>query len=176
VGSYSDGMPDFDQVTRTHALQAVAEGDRLGRDAFLDKYGFKAGKGVRPPPRRSRLRLEAILGVAYRYASGTPLTSDAFSGGKDGAAKVLVNLGFDVLAPIAQRPEAVSASAVGSEHARSTWALAARGRLIEAAKVCHSVVTYKELAELVQEHSLIYTAVALFTFPQQVHVVLATAG
>ncbi|HEX5770461.1 MAG TPA: hypothetical protein VFY11_05810 [Nocardioidaceae bacterium] len=50
-----------------------------------------------------------------------------------------------------------NASTVGAQHARDTWALAARERLIETAKVYHSVVTHQELADFVQERSLIRT-------------------
>lgn len=49
------------------------------------------------------------------------------------------------------------ASAVGTEHARATWALAARERLVEAAQDYHSVVTDHELADFVQDRSLIAT-------------------
>lgn len=49
------------------------------------------------------------------------------------------------------------ASAVGTEHARATWALAARERLLEAAREYHGVVTDQELADFVQDRSLIAT-------------------
>lgn len=50
-----------------------------------------------------------------------------------------------------------NASAIGSEAARATWALAARDALIETARVYHSVITYKELSTYVQERSKVKT-------------------
>lgn len=49
------------------------------------------------------------------------------------------------------------ASEIGDEAARSTWALAAREVLITTAGSYHAVITYKELAALVQERALIRT-------------------
>lgn len=49
------------------------------------------------------------------------------------------------------------ASAVGIEHARATWALAARERLMEIAREYHGVITEQELADFVQDRSLIST-------------------
>jgi hypothetical protein len=39
---------------------------------------------------------KAILGTAYEFATGQRLASGDFEGGKSGAVRVLVNLGFDV--------------------------------------------------------------------------------
>jgi hypothetical protein len=41
---------------------------------------------------------KAILGVAHLHATGRPATWDEFSGGERGAAKVLRERGFDVVA------------------------------------------------------------------------------
>ena len=46
---------------------------------------------------------------------------------------------------------------MGVEEARAAWVTAARPVLIEAARSYRSVVTHKELAEAVQEHSGIHT-------------------
>jgi len=58
---------------------------------------------LRPGRRRSRLIYggrsydsKAILGVAYKFATGLPLGSGDFSGGIHGAASVLRKLGFEV--------------------------------------------------------------------------------
>jgi hypothetical protein len=50
-----------------------------------------------------------------------------------------------------------TAATVGQEHARATWALAARERLQEVARDYHAVITTQELAEFVQRRSLIRT-------------------
>lgn len=51
----------------------------------------------------------------------------------------------------------VNAAVIGQEAARETWALAAREKLEETARTYGAVVTYKELADWVQERSLIRT-------------------
>jgi hypothetical protein len=40
---------------------------------------------------------KAILGAAYGYATGAPLGPHDFSGGVHGAARVLGDLGFEIL-------------------------------------------------------------------------------
>jgi hypothetical protein len=50
-----------------------------------------------------------------------------------------------------------TAATVGQEHARATWALAARERLQEVAHDYHAVIGSRELAEFVQRRSLIRT-------------------
>jgi len=55
-------------------------------------------------------------------------------------------------------PRFTKASVVGAQHARATWALAAREHLIVTAKRYHEVVTYADLGEWVQQRSLISTS------------------
>lgn len=50
-----------------------------------------------------------------------------------------------------------NATAIGSEAARATWALAARESLIATAGTYHAVTTFKELADAVQERSRVRT-------------------
>ncbi len=50
-----------------------------------------------------------------------------------------------------------TAAAVGPEHARATWALAAREFLVDTARNYHAVTTHQELADFVQRRSLIRT-------------------
>jgi hypothetical protein len=54
-------------------------------------------------------------------------------------------------------PVYTNASAIGSEAARATWALAARETLIATAADYHAVISYKELAESVQQRTLVRT-------------------
>src|SRR5690606_36103401 len=88
----------LNEITRSAVLQAVAEDDRLGRDAFLERYGFE------PPPSYllgsdgKEYDSKAIVGAAHGYLPGRdPLGRDEFSGGKDHAANLLSDLGFDVV-------------------------------------------------------------------------------
>ncbi len=86
-------------LTRREILLAAEEYDRLGRDAFLDTYGFA--------PARSYLLLlngrtydsKAIVGVAHGYLSGQrPLEANNFSGGAATVGRLLRGLGFEVTA------------------------------------------------------------------------------
>ena len=76
--------------------QAVAEYDRLGQDEFLAHYGFGRATAYLLIVDGKAYDSKAILGVAYRLATGKPMGAHDFSGGVHGAAGVLARLGFDV--------------------------------------------------------------------------------
>ncbi len=76
--------------------QAVAEYDRLGQDEFLARYGFGRATAYLLIVDGTGYDSKAILGVAYRLATGKPMGPKDFSGGVHGAAGVLRRLGFDV--------------------------------------------------------------------------------
>lgn len=89
------------RLTTTGSVRrAVAEYARLGRERFLETYGFGAS-------RRYLLRLDgrlyeskAIVGVAFKYeTSDGPLRASQFSGGLGamGAARQLQDLGFEII-------------------------------------------------------------------------------
>ncbi|GAA2619363.1 HNH endonuclease signature motif containing protein [Actinomadura fulvescens] len=88
---------DLSSITREAVLEAIAECDRLGRDRFLDEYGFD-------PARRYLLHYnggfydsKAIVGVAYRYVADRPLSAREFSGGHQTVGRLLTRLGFEVV-------------------------------------------------------------------------------
>lgn len=89
-------MPDWSQVSRTHVLQAMAEYDRIGDREFLRRYGFGRSRIYTVWNNGQEYDSKAILGAAYFHATGTPAGSGDFSGGEQGAAKVLQEKGFDV--------------------------------------------------------------------------------
>lgn len=152
-------MATLDAIRREHVVKAIEEYDDLGPEEFLSRYGFTTARDYTLTYEGRSYDSKAIVGVAYGYATGSALKHDEFRGGKEGAAKVLLDLGFEVTA--AERPTKVrytNAATVGTEHARETWALAARERLIETATLYHSVISYQELADFVQERSLIRTS------------------
>jgi len=101
-------MPDWSLVNRAHVLGAVAEYDSLGDREFLRRYGFRRSAVSTLWHGGHEYDSKAVLGVAYLHATGTPATPTEFSGGQDGAAKVLGDLGFDVVvdedAAAAERP------------------------------------------------------------------------
>src|SRR3954469_2014279 len=82
-------------TSREAVLQSVAECDRLGRETFLAKYGYR-------PSRKYVLRFQgneydskAIVGIAYGKQHGTPLRANQFSGGVGTVIPILRSLGFD---------------------------------------------------------------------------------
>jgi hypothetical protein len=91
-------VPQFNLVTRIHVLSAIREYDQLGAGEFLSKYGFGPERHYALRERGKNYDSKAILGVAHRYATGTPAKSEEFSGGLDGAVKWLSDLEFTVVA------------------------------------------------------------------------------
>ena len=80
--------------------RALAEYDRLGRDAFLSEYGFGKARGWMLEDNGREYDAKAIAGVAhgYQYPDRGPLGPDDFHGG-DTSARVLRKLGFPVASP-----------------------------------------------------------------------------
>lgn len=79
--------------------RAVAECDRLGREAFLDRYGFGPARRYFLLVDDQRYDSKAIVGVAHRYQfpERGPLPASAFSGGEATVQRVLERLGFTVV-------------------------------------------------------------------------------
>ncbi|HEU4513040.1 MAG TPA: hypothetical protein VFR87_08040 [Nocardioidaceae bacterium] len=152
-------MATLDAIRREHVVKAIEEYDALGAEEFLSRYGFRTARDYVLVYDGRSYDSKAVVAVAHGYATGRPLSYDELRGGKDGAAKVLWDLGFEVT--VSERPAKArytNAATVGTEHARETWALAARERLIETATAYHAVITYQELADFVQERSLVRTS------------------
>ena len=153
-------MTDLGVITRGHVLAATAECDRLGKDEFLSRYGFGAAREYLLVLNGRDYDSKAIVGVAHRYATGHALEA----GETTGAAKVLGDLGFDVSGTDEFSHTShddgepwQDAADLGVETTRTAWALAARDGLLEVARRYHAVITYKELAALVQWRTRIRT-------------------
>lgn len=87
-------------VTDANAvLAALAEFDRLGRDAFLKKYGFAQARDYFVEHNGRSYDSKAIAGAAHSHQHGTPLTASDFSGGDATVASRLESLGFQVTRP-----------------------------------------------------------------------------
>lgn len=92
-----------DITSRQAIRDAIAEHDRIGRKAFLAKYGFKPAKNfllvIREPDYRE-YDSKAIVGVAhgYQFPNAGPLQAldPNFRGGKDTVQPLLERLGFEV--------------------------------------------------------------------------------
>ncbi len=91
-------MPDWNRVHPEHVHAAIAECDSLGSREFMARYRFPRTKAYSLWQGGQEYDPLAILGVAYLHATGRTAMSDEFTGaGKDGAAKALEALGFDVV-------------------------------------------------------------------------------
>lgn len=88
-------------VTAEGVVHALIEFDRLGREAFLDLYGFGKSRGYFLIRDGSRYDSKAIVGVAHGYDRPDlgPLQPQDFSGGDATVARRLESLGFDVERP-----------------------------------------------------------------------------
>ncbi|MBT2206858.1 HNH endonuclease signature motif containing protein [Actinomadura sp. NEAU-AAG7] len=96
---------DLSVITREAVLDAIAECDQVGRERFLERYGFEEA-------RRYFLRYggvyydsKAIVGVAYRHVAGRPLSAGEFSGGQQTVGRLLARLGFEVVSDEPPAPE-----------------------------------------------------------------------
>jgi hypothetical protein len=91
----------IDRLTNVAAVQAaVAEFDRVGRTAFLAKYGFgRAREFMLRMPSGALHDSKAIVGAAlgYQYPDQGPLSAGEFSGGEATVERKLRDLGFDVV-------------------------------------------------------------------------------
>jgi len=86
----------WDRVTRTDVLRAIQEYDRLGPQGFFSAHGFAPTTTYELVWDERRYPPKAILGTAYKFATGQRLASGDFEGGKTGAVRVLGKLGFTI--------------------------------------------------------------------------------
>ena len=88
-------------VTADGVKLAMAEFDRLGRKAFLNKYGFRQARGYFLIEDGHRYDSKAVVGVAHGYdlPGLGPLRPQDFSDSDARVARHLESLGFDVERP-----------------------------------------------------------------------------
>lgn len=90
-------MASIATLTDRNAVEAALEEfDRVGRFAFLEKYGFGEAKEYFLITETGSYDSKAIFAVAYEREHGTRLSNEDFSGGKQGAAKWLSELGYTI--------------------------------------------------------------------------------
>ena len=89
-------MVTWDRVTRADVVHAIQEYDRLGPAEFFSAHGFAPTTTYDLVWEERRYPPKAILGTAYEFATGQPLASGDFEGGKTGAVAVLGKLGFTI--------------------------------------------------------------------------------
>lgn len=92
-------MPLSDLTDPTAVMKAIDEYDRLGREAFLDKYGFKPARSYFVRHQGKLYDSKALAGAALAYQPGVsrPMPWQAFSGGQDTVMKKLKGLGFEIV-------------------------------------------------------------------------------
>ena len=83
-------------VGHADVVRAIEEYDRLGQDRFLAEHGFGRATAFLLIYRGRSYDSKAILGVAYKFATGVRIGPHDFSGGVYGAAAVLRKLAFEV--------------------------------------------------------------------------------
>ncbi|WP_214625696.1 hypothetical protein [Sphingobium nicotianae] len=89
-------------LVRQDVLNAIAEFDASGREAFLERYGFNGARDYFLIHEGRRYDSKAIAAVANKWAAGgggQALTALELSGGRTDAAKRLRELGFEVTEP-----------------------------------------------------------------------------
>src|SRR2546430_1886788 len=84
---------------RESVLEAMGEADRLGDEAFLQKYGYGRARTYVLVEGGKRYDSKAIYGVARRFETPSlgPLKASGFSGGEATVARWLKDLGFVVV-------------------------------------------------------------------------------
>ena len=88
------------ELTSTSAVtRALDEFDALGRDAFLDKYGFGPAREYFVRRGNRLYDSKAIVGAAFghQFPHSGPLRPSEFSGGEATVQKKLEELGFEVV-------------------------------------------------------------------------------
>lgn len=91
-------MPFSDINNPDHIRAAMTEFDGLGREAFLQTYGFAPARTYHLVESGRRYDSKAIVGVAHKYARPDlgPLHAEDFSGGQATVGNLLKSLGFSV--------------------------------------------------------------------------------
>ena len=83
---------------RSAVLAAMDEFDRIGRETFLSRYGFRKSRKYFLIHNGKRYDSKAIAGAAHGYQHGVPLEWQDFNGGVSTAAAAthLQRLGFEI--------------------------------------------------------------------------------
>ena len=160
-------MQTWSKVSHADVVKAIEEHDRLGQEDFLTQYGFGRATNYLLEVGGQSYDSQAVLGVACLLATGESIDHEHL-GDQTDAAGVLRDLGFAVLEQTgtpqtSPRPKGTyrvsDQELVPFDDAKASWAEQARARLVQTAQVYQSVITYKELAEAVQERTGIRTSV-----------------
>src|SRR4051794_26578088 len=78
-------------------VAALDEFDRIGRTAFLEKYGFRPARRYVVRRNGSLYDSKAIAAAAHGHQFGAPLSNHELYGGLESAVPKLRTLGFEVV-------------------------------------------------------------------------------
>jgi len=92
-------MPLSDLTDPEAVLRAIEEFDKIGRTAFLEKYGFGRNSDYYVVWKESRYDAKAIAGAAYGNQHGAALKATDFRGGYRTVGVHFERLGFALEAP-----------------------------------------------------------------------------
>jgi hypothetical protein len=94
-------VPVSELTSRDAVLAALDEFDRIGRAAFLEKYGFGPARSYFVKRNGELYDSKAVVGAAvgYEHPERGPMANSEFSGGEATVKAKLEELGFDVTAP-----------------------------------------------------------------------------
>lgn len=112
--NYPGTVATFSAVTRQHVLQAIAEYDDRGAEAFLGVYGYERTLLDSFEHEGRSYDSRAVLGVAHRYATGRIASPAETQGARLDPALILRKHGFEVAgraAPAARRAPATRTAA-----------------------------------------------------------------
>jgi 5-methylcytosine-specific restriction enzyme A len=88
------------ELTASAINEALDEFDRIGRDAFLKRYGMGAARGYYLLRKGHRYDSKAIAAAAHGKLAGLkPLRASEFSGGDKTVARHFRKLGFETVGP-----------------------------------------------------------------------------
>lgn len=146
-------------------LAAIEEYDQLGRNAFLERYGYREARDYFILHNGRRYDSKAIAGVAHQGVDGQALRASEFSGGAATVGRVLGHLGFQLasrqdVSPVAAFLEKIRNldTAVSNGHPKRHQPLTllwAFGRAAHRAKrLVPWDVTRAEISALIREFGL----------------------
>lgn len=97
-------------IDRAAVLRAIDDFDRLGREGFLQRYGFGRSRAYFLLHGGKLYDSKAIIGVAHGYSGGDrgPLVASQFTGGEVTIAQTLRSLGFQVEVSAVSSPAVVA--------------------------------------------------------------------
>ena len=146
-------VDDLALITREHVLWALEEAESRGSNGSDGTASIPAPDDFVVRRGESTHSAAEVVAHARRLLDAAPYDAEPLPPRE--CALLLRGLGFEVAGGELPPLRFTSAATVGAEHARATWALAARERLLEVAGTYGEVIDHRALADFVQRRSLV---------------------